>query len=615
MTPGEIVQERLAARRETLRSRIVDGERTVRLRLVVFLVLAAAALAGLVMEVIHPAWSLIPLGVFVFLVVRHERIRSAIRAAERGAAIQERSLARIEERWIGFGPDGDRFNDPSHPYAADLDLFGEGSLFQRISVARTAAGEEMLASWLSTAAPPAQIRARQKAVAELAPRLDFREAIALAGEEARPGAESQSLRKWAAHPPIAFGSAERGTAIAISIFGILALLAAVPSLLATLLAPAGIEIRFEGSLLPLMIAILAVIAFNRRVGKRVASALAGVEHATADLAVLRSILVLIERQRFDSPLLHELTTRLSRDDGRASDAIGHLERLLVLLDSRRNQFFFPFAALILWSSHLAFRIEAWRSEHGVAILDWISSVAEVEALASFGAFSFENPADPFPEIVEGAARFDARELGHPLIPSSMLVRNDLRLADEPALLLVSGSNMSGKSTLLRTAGVAAVLALAGAPVRAAKLTISPLAIGASIRLHDSLQEGASRFWAEIQRLRQLMDIASSGIPLFFLLDEVLGGTNSHDRRIGADAVIRSLLEKGAIGLATTHDLSLAEIADSLGGRARNVHFEDRIDGGSMTFDYRLREGVVTRSNALELMKIAGLVESTAREDH
>ncbi|HUP65311.1 MAG TPA: DNA mismatch repair protein MutS [Thermoanaerobaculia bacterium] len=614
MTPREIVQERLAVRRKTLRSRTLDGEHTVRLRLIVFLVFAATALAGLVMEVIHPAWSLVPLGAFVFLIVRHERIRSAIRAAERGAAVQERSLARIEERWIGSGPDGERFNDPSHPYAADLDLFGEGSLFQRISVARTAAGEEMLASWLSAAAPPAEIRARQKAVAELAPLLDFREAIALAGEQARAGAESQSLRKWAAHPPIAFGSAERGTAIAISIFGIIALFAAVPSLLAALLAPAGIEIRFEGSLLPLGIAILAVIAFNRRVGTRVASALSGVEHATADLAVLRSILVLIEQQRFDSPRLRELTARLSREDGRASESIGHLERLLVLLDSRRNQFFFPFAALILWSSHLAFRIEAWRSEHGVAILDWIGSVAEVEAIASFGAFSFENPADPFPEIIEGGACFEAEDLGHPLIPSSRLVRNDLRLGEEPALLLVSGSNMSGKSTLLRTTGVAAVLAQAGAPVRAAKLTISPLAIGASIRLHDSLQEGASRFWAEIQRLRQLVDIASRG-PLFFLLDEVLGGTNSHDRRIGADAVIRSLLQKGAIGLATTHDLSLAEIADSLGGRARNVHFEDRIDAGSMVFDYRLREGVVTRSNALELMKIVGLVESAPRDDH
>jgi DNA mismatch repair ATPase MutS len=197
-------------------------------------------------------------------------------------------------------------------------------------------------------------------------------------------------------------------------------------------------------------------------------------------------------------------------------------------------------------------------------------------------------------------------LGHPLIPESRNVRTDLRLSDEPRVLVVSGSNMSGKSTLLRTAGVNVVLALAGAPVRARRLRLSPLQVGASIHIQDSLQAGASRFYAEIKRLRQIVDLTHGSVPVLFLLDEILHGTNSHDRRIGAEGVVRGLLDRGAIGLVTTHDLALARVAEELAPLAANVHFEDRLEDGKMTFDYRLRPGVVQRSNALELMRSVGL---------
>ena len=214
----------------------------------------------------------------------------------------------------------------------------------------------------------------------------------------------------------------------------------------------------------------------------------------------------------------------------------------------------------------------------------------------------------FPSFAAGPPRFRARGLGHPLIHPDVLVRNDVELGEAPSLLLVSGSNMSGKSTLLRSVGVAAVLASCGAPVCAASLESSPLAVGASIRIHESLQEGSSRFWAEIRRLQDLGDLARGERPLLFLLDEILAGTNSHDRRIGAEAVLRRFLERGAIGLVTTHDLALADVAASLEPRARNVHFEDRLEDGVMVFDYRMRDGVVARSNALALMKTLGLVE-------
>jgi DNA mismatch repair ATPase MutS len=202
---------------------------------------------------------------------------------------------------------------------------------------------------------------------------------------------------------------------------------------------------------------------------------------------------------------------------------------------------------------------------------------------------------------------EAKTLAHPLIVDRTPVPNDVRVGGEaPRVLLVSGSNMSGKSTLLRAIGCNAVLALAGAPVCADSLTLSPLALGATLRVEDSLQAGISRFYAEILRIRAIVETASGPRPLLFLLDEILHGTNSHDRRIGADAIVRSLVEAGGIGLVTTHDLALTELTNTLGTRAANVHFEDRIEDGKMVFDYRMRPGVVEHSNALELMRAVGL---------
>jgi len=261
--------------------------------------------------------------------------------------------------------------------------------------------------------------------------------------------------------------------------------------------------------------------------------------------------------------------------------------------------------VLLWATQCALAIEAWRSANGAAIARWIEVVGEMEALCALAGYAYEHPGDPFPEI--GAPPcFAAEQLGHPLIPDSRCVRNDVHLDGDRRLLIVSGSNMSGKSTLLRAVGTNAVLAQAGAPVRARRLRLSPLAVGASIRLHDSLQAGTSRFYAEITRLRQLVDLAEGGVPLLFLLDEILHGTNSHDRRIGAEAVVKELVARNAIGLVTTHDLALAQMAESLGARAANVHFEDHLEDGRMRFDYRMRPGVVTKSNALALMRAVGL---------
>jgi DNA mismatch repair ATPase MutS len=332
-----------------------------------------------------------------------------------------------------------------------------------------------------------------------------------------------------------------------------------------------------------------------------------VEEPAHDLDLLAQILAVIEKQQFHSPRLAALRRAIEVEGGsyshRASHRIQRLHRWMELLDSRDNTFVRVFGPLLLWTTQLAMGVESWRAENGPRVAGWLDAVSEIEALSSLANYAWEHPSDPFPEFTATESLFDAVGLGHPLLPEDRCVRNSLTLADPLRLLIVSGSNMSGKSTLLRTVGVNTVLALAGAPVRAERLTLTRLSLGASIRTVDSLEEGHSRFMAEILRLKQVLELAP---PSLFLLDELLHGTNSHDRALGSEGLIRALLARGAIGLVTTHDLSLARVAEELAPAAANVHFEDRLEGGRLVFDYRMRPGIVARSNALDLMRAVGL---------
>jgi DNA mismatch repair ATPase MutS len=278
-----------------------------------------------------------------------------------------------------------------------------------------------------------------------------------------------------------------------------------------------------------------------------------------------------------------------------------------MLASRRNVLFAPLSVVMLWATQWAFTIERWRGGAGAHISHWLDAIGEFEALLALGTFAAEHPDYAFPELIESAPMLVAAALAHPVLPSTA-VANDIALGgDAPHLVVVSGSNMSGKSTFLRTIGVNVVLASMGAPVRATAFRLSPLNIGASISVHDSLTDGRSRFFAEITHLKHIVDLtAARGGAMLFLLDEILSGTNSHDRRIGAEAVLTGLVRNGAIGLVTTHDLALGEIAARLPTPATNMHFEDQFALGTLAFDYTLRPGVVETSNALALMRSIGL---------
>jgi len=291
----------------------------------------------------------------------------------------------------------------------------------------------------------------------------------------------------------------------------------------------------------------------------------------------------------------------------ASDVIARLQRAIAARDALLNEFVRPIGLLLFVRSLAAVAIDRWHQRHRVHLQAWIEAVGELEAIASLVTYAFEHPADPFPSVTDQEALFEAVGLAHPLLQADVAVRNDVRIGGRaPHLLVVSGSNMSGKSTLLRAVGINTVLAMAGGPVRAHSLTLTPMRIGASIRVDDSLQEGHSRFYSEILRIRHIVELASTAPPVLFLLDEILHGTNSHDRRIGAEAVVRTLVEAAAVGLITTHDLALTAVASVPEMQAQNVHFEDRVENGRMVFDYRMRDGIVERSNALELMRAVGL---------
>jgi hypothetical protein len=555
-------------------------------------------------------WVLLPAAVFALLVVIHDRLLRILERRRRAARYFEKGLARLAGSWAGSGEPGDRYLDASHPYAQDLDLFGKGSLFELLSTARTRIGEDTLARWLLSPAAPEDARARQQAVEELRSRIDLREDLAVLAGEARTGAPSGpdavALAAWSESPPLVSDPHIRlkiRAATALGIVGGVCLIALLLHLSGA--APLG-ELAAAVARDIFLAALVTNGWFLHRHRAGFMAVVAAVEEAAHQLRLLSEALARLERERFRSPLLRSLETGLRAEGLPASARIASLNRLVDYLDSRDHALVRVAEIFILWTPHLALRVEDWRRASGGAVRRWLSATGEIEALCSLASHAFEHPADSFPEFVADGPRFEAQAMAHPLLAETKAVRNDILLGGTLRLMIVSGSNMSGKSTLLRTVGVNAVLAQAGAPVRTARLRLSPLAVGASIRLNDSLQGGVSRFYVEILRLRQILDLTAGVRPVLFLIDEFLHGTNSHDRRIGAEAVVRSLVDRGAAGLITTHDLALADIADVLGGRATNVHFEDRVEDGAVHFDYVMRPGVVRKSNAIELMRSVGL---------
>jgi DNA mismatch repair ATPase MutS len=348
------------------------------------------------------------------------------------------------------------------------------------------------------------------------------------------------------------------------------------------------------------------LAWAHRLHARLDEASDALEEATEDLELLAGVLALLESEKFLSPKLVGLQAALKHDGIEPSVAIRKLARIVSYLESRRNPAARLLDVLTFWSAHFVFMAERWQREFGPEIRKWITAVGEMEAITALSGYAYENPRDVFPEFVERGPMFDAEGLAHPLLPLTTAVRNDVKLGEGRQLIILSGPNMAGKSTFIRAVGVSAVLAQCGAPVRATRMMLSPLNVAASICILDSLSGGVSRFYAEIHRLKLATNLADGPIPVLFLLDELLSGTNSNDRLAGTQLVVRTLMNRHAIGIVSTHDLALTQIPQTLGDRAVNCHFEDQLEGNKLVFDYKLKPGIVQASNALELMRSIGL---------
>lgn len=546
-------------------------------------------------SIINNYLSLIPLAIvsmlFFALTVVHSKIAKELEQSKRAAAYYTSRITHLDGGWTGTGNTGQRYQDLTHPYSSDLNLFVEGGLYEYICGTPTRLGEDTLATWLCNSADEKTVLQRQDAIRELRENTELFEKFILIDDKAREDHDQNQLGQWCARDFTRTSGALNG-----AILGLLTFLSLTAWIYGfgywLFLIVFGLQLSFY--------------AVNF---KKIQACTSEASRAISGLKALSRVMRLFEQQQFESSLLQQLCADLKSEGRRPSWQVKRLNNLVLWLEnSLRNQFFAPVAFIIGLPLFIIMRVDLWRERVGPSVSRWSDAIGQMEALCSLARLSFENPADPFPEIIADAApvTLEAEGLCHPLIPKDQCVANNIRFNDGLSLIMVSGSNMSGKSTLLRSLGVNLVLAFCGAPVRAQCLKTTRLQIGSAMTANDSLQQGVSLFYAVISRIKDIVDLAGNTPPLFFLLDEILQGTNSHDRRIGAEGIIRQLLVKNAIGLVTTHDLSLTEIVDSLGSTATNIHFEDNIQNGEMHFDYKIHQGVVQKSNALELMSMIGL---------
>ena len=543
-------------------------------------------------------WLLIPAGLFLAAIFWHESVKRKQRTARLAIDYYERCLQRLDGEWAGVGPDGQEFLDPLHPYAGDLDVFGEGSLFQLLNSPITPGGAKTLAAWLTPAGEQSlpsgeTVIERQKAVRTLRDQIDLRERLAAIGPTKQSQLDAQELQSWLSNPGGLTAPWVRAVCLLMGTAGIAALVYWFTS----------------GSPSALIIVVLIQLSFLFRLREPLTAIKQHSEHAVIELQRIVQVITALETVDGDDLEIKRLRNELVDGNTRASDTIHQLERTVSQFENmRRNLFIAPFAFLSMAGLHYAAKIDRWRNTHGRHVDRWFQTVGELETLLAFSQLHFENPDYCFPTLSDDAPRFVATELSHPLLPSVAAVANDVSLSENCRLLLVSGSNMSGKSTMLRSVGINTVLAWAGAPVCARELTLSRLQVAAAMRMQDSLQAGTSHFFAELKRIQLVVELAqqADSPTVLFLLDEILHGTNSHDRLVGARGVIESLLKTGGLGLVTTHDLALSDIVEKLDTPSQNVHFCDEWIDGKMTFDYQMREGVVPKSNALSLMRLLGL---------
>ncbi len=600
------------------RSRLVSNLRG--LSFAVMVVAGLFALFGRDPELMVPI-SLIAAVCFVGLVIWHARVIESEDHAKRWVRVNEDAEGRSTGKWRRFPEDGSQFQKLEHPYAEDLDLVGQGSLFQRINVAHTRFGHETLYAFLSRPAKTEVVKARQAAVRALAPELELRqslEALSLAvvdrptqagqrqlsrsasGQALYEPPDPEPLLRWAeAEPTLAQNSLVRIAARLMP-----------PLTLTGLVLHFGFGWPLFWFTLPLLVQ-LGLVLKTRELTAQVFGSVSGTQGAFLRYGAM---LELIEKIELPSEHIQALQRELLSGEQqgesaaiRPSMAMKEFRSKVGWFDLKHNGLIHPVAnLLLLWDLNCVIALERWQRRSGRAARGWFRVLGEFEALSSFAGLAYDEPSFVFPLLESGPAHFVATGLGHPLLDAERRVVNDVAIEGPGQSLLITGSNMSGKSTFLRAMGLAAVMAQAGAPVCASSLRMSQLLVRSSIRVKDSLEGGVSHFYAELHKLKAVVESTEASAPVLFLLDEVLHGTNSRERQIGARWVIRAMLERGAVGAVTTHDMGLCELPEPLMQQVTQVHFRESVQDDKMTFDYKLRPGPVTAGNALRLMQLVGL---------
>ena len=548
------------------------------------------------------AMGFLTLILFGYLAIQHKRVRTRLKYSEILIGLNRQGVDRLTGKWVNFPDSGVEFKDEDHPYASDLDLFGQASIFQWINSAQTPSGRETLAKVLKQPLKDrSEITQRQVAVTELARNLAWRQRFEsegiLVSDQLKP---TEPLIRWAGENDESY--LQPAVKLGMRVLPMITLL-----MIALYAFQLSIPWQIPALLVVVQYLLLKVYGTER------SQVLSTVFRYEASLKTYTEMLKHLENQNFNSPWLKVRQESL-RDQASqpAYQQIKRLSKITEWISSRENAIFLIVNILTLWDYQCMIALEEWKKKSGPLLKTWLKVLAEVEALSSLANIRFDNPDWAMPQILEEHSPIlkdqnglSAQKMGHPLLTQKR-VANDFAMKTPSGITLITGSNMSGKSTFLRTVGSNLVLAYTGAPVCAKQFSCSLMNLWTCMRISDNLEQNISSFYAEILRIKQIVTAAKTDKPVFFLLDEIFKGTNSHDRHYGAKALINQLQKDGALGLISTHDLELGELEKESHGRVKNYHFREFYQNQEIHFDYQLREGISTTRNALYLIKMAGI---------